>query len=419
MTVWRLDGANTTLLLLARGVQLPEVVHWGARLPALTAEDVCTMRDRAVAPNALDDDVPFASVLPTLGAGIFGAPALAAVRGRVDWTAEFRLDRVEERPHALVLHASDPIGHLTLEIRLSLAQDGDTLIQSVAVTSGRTSTGQRASSRRGRVRAAAPRAHGADSGRSLGTGVRGEPGGSPGGYAGHREPARTHLARSPAVVDRGRGRPDRGCGRGLGRASRLERQSSHHGGAAPGRLVAGSIRPAPPSRRGRGWGGRPLQHPGCDLRLLPGRTGRPVAGVAQARADADPALARRQDGAPPRDAEHLGRHLLRSRRAAADGAGRSGGGARHRAVRPRRRLDAWTARRHGRPRRLDARPAEISRRPAAVGLPCHVPRHAIRPLGRAGNGDFPTASSSARIRMRCCTWTAARCAPPGISSCST
>lgn len=137
MTAWRLDGADTTLLLLGRGEQLPEIVHWGARLPALTAEDVCAMRDRAVAPNALDDDVPFASVLPTLGAGTFGGPALAAVRGRVDWTAEFRLDQVEERPQALVLHASDPVSFLTLEIRLSLAQDGDTLMQSVALTPGK------------------------------------------------------------------------------------------------------------------------------------------------------------------------------------------------------------------------------------------------------------------------------------------
>ncbi len=136
MNTWRLDGATTTLLLLARGEGLPEIVHWGARLPSLAAAEVAAMRDRAVARNALDEDMPFATVLPTLGAGTFGAPALAAMRDRLDWTAEFRLDRVEELSHGLVLHASDPVGRLVLEITLGLAADGDTLTQQVAITSG-------------------------------------------------------------------------------------------------------------------------------------------------------------------------------------------------------------------------------------------------------------------------------------------
>ncbi len=135
MNTWRLDGDTSTLLLLARGEGLPEIVHWGARLPPLDAAEVAAMRDRAVARNALDEDVAFATVLPTLGAGTFGAPALAALRGQGDWTAEFRLDRVEQPPHGLVLHAADAVAGVALRIALGLV--GDTLTQQATLTAER------------------------------------------------------------------------------------------------------------------------------------------------------------------------------------------------------------------------------------------------------------------------------------------
>ena len=73
----QLDGLHTTLLLAARAEGLPEIVHWGARLPH---GDAASLRDRAPARNLLDDDIAEASVFPTLGAGLFCTPALAAHR---------------------------------------------------------------------------------------------------------------------------------------------------------------------------------------------------------------------------------------------------------------------------------------------------------------------------------------------------
>ena len=90
MTGHRLDGLATTLLLLQRGRELPEIVHWGPRLPdGLDLDGVASLRDRATRRNGLDQDHVEAVLMPTLGTGALRAPALAASRGGIDWTADF------------------------------------------------------------------------------------------------------------------------------------------------------------------------------------------------------------------------------------------------------------------------------------------------------------------------------------------
>ena len=124
---WRLDGARCTLLLLSRDGGLPEIVHWGARLPPLSEADARAIRDRAVAPNALDEDVPFARLFPALGAGTFGAPALAAHRHGVDWTADFSLRDVDQADGRLTLRGRDDTLGADLTLALHLPADGDVL----------------------------------------------------------------------------------------------------------------------------------------------------------------------------------------------------------------------------------------------------------------------------------------------------
>ncbi len=131
MSVWRLDGARCTLLLLSRDGELPEIVHWGARLPALSEADARALRDRAVAPNALDHDVPFATLLPTTGTGTSGAPSLVAHRDARDWTARFSLAQVEQSPGRLLIRASDAVLGADLTIALHLPGSGDVLEQTV------------------------------------------------------------------------------------------------------------------------------------------------------------------------------------------------------------------------------------------------------------------------------------------------
>ncbi len=128
MTGYRLDGAATTLLLLQRGRELPEIVHWGPRLPdRLDLDGMASLRDRATRRNGLDHDHVEAVLMPSLGTGALRAPALAASRGGLDWTAEFTEVSVHAEAGALRVAAHDPVARLRLEITLTLPPDGDLL----------------------------------------------------------------------------------------------------------------------------------------------------------------------------------------------------------------------------------------------------------------------------------------------------
>jgi len=121
----RLDGLNTTLLLAPRAEGLPEIVHWRAQLPP---GDGASLRDRAQARNLLDDDIAEASVFPTLGAGLFRAPALAVHREGRDWSAEFSEAAAEARADGtLAVTAHDRAAGLRLLIEYALPPDGDVL----------------------------------------------------------------------------------------------------------------------------------------------------------------------------------------------------------------------------------------------------------------------------------------------------
>ena len=131
----RLDGRATTLLLLARPHGLPEIVHWGARLPdGIALNAASALRDRAVPQNALDVDIAQATLFPTLGAGIFMAPALAAHRDARDWTADFSEVDIRAGAGAVAITAVDPLALLRLSIHLGLAPDDDVLTMRVTLS---------------------------------------------------------------------------------------------------------------------------------------------------------------------------------------------------------------------------------------------------------------------------------------------
>ena len=128
MRTYRLDGASTTLLLLQRASGMPEIVHWGARLPdTVDLAGVAALRDRATRRNGLDEDYVEAVLMPTLGTGTMRAPGLSASRGGLDWTAEFDQVAIEQRPDGLRLAATDAVARLGLDILLALPAEGDLL----------------------------------------------------------------------------------------------------------------------------------------------------------------------------------------------------------------------------------------------------------------------------------------------------
>ncbi len=123
--IHRLDGRTSTLLLLERE-GLPEIVHWGAKLPPMLG-DVGAARVRGVRLNCVDGDYVEATLLPTAGASSHRTPGLVAHRGGRDWTAWFSECTIAGEGQRIVVDALDPVAKLALTITLELADDNDVL----------------------------------------------------------------------------------------------------------------------------------------------------------------------------------------------------------------------------------------------------------------------------------------------------
>jgi alpha-galactosidase len=128
MSSIRLDGAHVSLLLLARAEGLPEIVHWGRRLPdGVSADEVAASRARGVRRNAIDEDYVEASLLPTAGGLSLRQPGLQAHRQGRDWTAWFQTRSIEHEAGRIVVEAVDEVAKLSLTITLELAAGRDVL----------------------------------------------------------------------------------------------------------------------------------------------------------------------------------------------------------------------------------------------------------------------------------------------------
>ncbi|MDH6460264.1 alpha-galactosidase [Micromonospora sp. A200] len=96
-TVIHVRRARTSLVLDARGPGLPRVVHWGADLGPLPADDLPALVDATVPPVVPSSfDAPTVlSLLPEASAGWSGRPGLAGHRNGRDWSTAFRLDGLD------------------------------------------------------------------------------------------------------------------------------------------------------------------------------------------------------------------------------------------------------------------------------------------------------------------------------------
>ncbi|MEM7521483.1 MAG: glycoside hydrolase family 36 N-terminal domain-containing protein, partial [Pseudomonadota bacterium] len=111
---WRLDSARQTLALGSVAGRMPEVIYWGAPLPAeedLTAVVAATRLD--VTGGMLDEN-PDLSICPEAARSFHGQPGLI-VRD-TDGTPllpQFTLTQAEEAPQALTLTCTDTPNRLT------------------------------------------------------------------------------------------------------------------------------------------------------------------------------------------------------------------------------------------------------------------------------------------------------------------
>ncbi len=137
MSLVHLRADGVSLLLDARAGLLPAVVHWGADLGDLGAEDAVALADAAVpliAPNGVDEPVRV-SMLPEAHTGHTGRPGIVGSRGGRAWsprlsTTELRFDGAPVAGWAsggagtLVVDATDAELDLDLTLTVELTATG-------------------------------------------------------------------------------------------------------------------------------------------------------------------------------------------------------------------------------------------------------------------------------------------------------
>ncbi|MBO4205560.1 alpha-galactosidase [Micromonospora echinofusca] len=128
MTIVHLRRTPVSLLLDGRGPGLPRIVHWGADLGPLHADELSTVVGATVAPVVPSSfDAPTVlSLLPQPGEGWSGRPALAGHRNGAAWATAFRLDDLDLDADAgrVTVRATDTVAALTLTVELELDPHG-------------------------------------------------------------------------------------------------------------------------------------------------------------------------------------------------------------------------------------------------------------------------------------------------------
>jgi alpha-galactosidase len=116
MQVWRLDDARQSLVLASRENEIPQVIHWGARLPddePLEALALIHMRD--ITGGMIDAEPPL-SLCPVAGTGFPGQPGLVGrAQGGDVLRPRFHLVEARTPPNALEFRFSDPDSGLSYE----------------------------------------------------------------------------------------------------------------------------------------------------------------------------------------------------------------------------------------------------------------------------------------------------------------
>ncbi|NEE00737.1 alpha-galactosidase [Phytoactinopolyspora halotolerans] len=126
-------AAGVSLLVAYADARLPEVLHWGRDLGALTEDELSAVAQAAQpqrVSNSIDAAVPV-SVLPEPAAGWMGVPGLTGHRDGRSFSALFTVDAVSGPEHAgpdedqqITVVATDPAAGLHLTLELSLTADG-------------------------------------------------------------------------------------------------------------------------------------------------------------------------------------------------------------------------------------------------------------------------------------------------------
>lgn len=130
-----LHSRLSSVLLECPPHEAPLWRYWGPRLPDSTVDAPPLRATRPLPSFMLDFDQPL-TVLPSFGVGWFGQSALLAHRNGLDFAQAITHCEVEwiTPGQSLVLHLSDTVAQLRIDVRLSLCPESDVLTLQTSIT---------------------------------------------------------------------------------------------------------------------------------------------------------------------------------------------------------------------------------------------------------------------------------------------
>ncbi|MEY2890984.1 MAG: hypothetical protein RJA98_892, partial [Pseudomonadota bacterium] len=125
---YALHGRHSSVVIEAAAGEAPLWRYWGPRLPDAATPGPALRDTRALPSFNLDADIPL-SVAPTFGVGWFGQSALLAHRDGLDFAQAWTGCEAEwlVPGRALLLHLTDDVAQLRLDLTLKLDAESDVL----------------------------------------------------------------------------------------------------------------------------------------------------------------------------------------------------------------------------------------------------------------------------------------------------
>ena len=124
MQCWRLDDGRQTLVLAARRTRLPEVIYWGAPLPATDNLETLADAHRLDVTGGMLDENPDLSICPEAGRTFPGQPGLILrAHDGTPLLPKFCYAAQETTKHSITLTYADDANGLTYRAEITLDAD--------------------------------------------------------------------------------------------------------------------------------------------------------------------------------------------------------------------------------------------------------------------------------------------------------
>ena len=121
-----LINGGTSVFIRTSDKALPQVLYWGATLPALSSESAADFSDSqySAVVSGMADTPPLFSLIPQQSDGWLGTPGLVGSRNGLSQFSSFVTHTIDQTPSSMIAYAHDDEANIDLSIELEITDEG-------------------------------------------------------------------------------------------------------------------------------------------------------------------------------------------------------------------------------------------------------------------------------------------------------